>query len=102
MNDLGSLFPGLDHPLKADRVILGHVRAHDENRIRIQQILRRGGRPAPSISGAQTGHRRAMSNPGLVADTYHSQAPGKQFLDKVILFVVEGCSSQMGDRCRLH
>ena len=36
VNDLRPLFPGLDHPLKADRVILGHIGAHDENCIRIQ------------------------------------------------------------------
>ena len=42
-----------------------------------QQIVRRSRRSAASVGGAQTGHRRAVSYPSLVADTNHSEAARK-------------------------
>ena len=39
---------GLHHPLEADRVALGHVRALDEDAVGVRQILLEGGRAAAS------------------------------------------------------
>jgi hypothetical protein len=70
-------------------MIFRHGRAHDQNGIRVSKILLCGSSaPAPE-GGAQTGHRRAMSYASLVADTHHSQAGRKQFLDEIIFFIVE-------------
>jgi hypothetical protein len=39
--------------------------------------LLRGRSSAPAEGGAQTGHRAAMSYPGLVGHTHHTQASGE-------------------------
>ena len=77
MNDLRAAFLGVDYPLKTYGMILRHVRAHDQNRIGIEQVL--GGRrcSASSIRCAQTGHSGAVSNTGLVADANHAQTSGE-------------------------
>jgi hypothetical protein len=68
VDDLGAALLGLDHPLKADRMLLGHVRAHDQDAVRVLQVLlERGGAAAPE-RGPQTGDRRAMSYASLVLD----------------------------------
>src|SRR5207249_7150340 len=51
---------------------------------------------------AQTGHSRAVSYSGLVADADHSQAAGKELLNQVILFVVESGAAKVRDCGRLH
>src|SRR5258708_12611839 len=43
-----------------------------------------------------------MSYTGLIADADHAQARGKQLLDEVVFFVVEGRAAKMGYRRRLH
>src|SRR5258708_30738012 len=43
-----------------------------------------------------------MSYTGLIADAEHAQARGKQLLDEVVFFVVEGRAAKMGYRRRLH
>lgn len=72
MDDLRAFFTSFDDPLKSNGMVLGHGRTHDENRVGITEILLRGGRAATSEGGAQTGHGRAMSYPGLIADAHHA------------------------------
>src|SRR5260221_13248221 len=43
-----------------------------------------------------------MSYTGLIADADHAQARGKQLLDEVVFFVVEGRAAKMGYRRRSH
>jgi hypothetical protein len=43
-------------------------------------LLRGSGAPAPERC-AQTGHGGAMSYPGLIAETYHSQSGGEELFD---------------------
>jgi hypothetical protein len=57
MNDLRTALSRLNHPLETDRVILSHVRPHNQNGIRIYEIAWRSRRSAPTEGGAQTGHR---------------------------------------------
>src|SRR5262250_2395004 len=47
---------------------------------------------ASAKGGAQTGHRAAMSYPGLVGHTDHAQASGEQLFNEIIFLVVE-CSA---------
>ena len=102
MNDFAAALARLHHPLEADRMLLGHRRTDDQNCIRIGKRLLRCGCSASSYRGAQTGHRRAVSNSGLVADANHAQTSCEQFLDQIVLFVVQRGAAQMRDRLGLH
>src|SRR5499427_9906146 len=85
-------------PAKTDRMRFGHGRAFDQNAIRVGEILLRGRSSAPAEGGAQTGHRAAMSYPGLVGHTDHSQASSEEFFDQIIFFVIERGAAEMADR----
>jgi hypothetical protein len=65
-DQLGFAVPfGLHHKAKPDRMVLGWIPAHDEHHVRIGDI-RPAVRHGPATeSGGQTGHRGAMSKPGL-------------------------------------
>src|SRR5215472_5745986 len=76
MDNRGAALLRFHHPAKTDRVRFGHGRAFDQNAIRIGEILLRRRSSAPAEGGAQTGHRAAMSYPGLVRYTHHAQASG--------------------------
>ncbi len=102
MDNFGAAFARFHHPLKADWVVLGHRRSHNQNGIGVTQILlcRRGA--AATKGCAQTGHSRAMSYSSLIADADHAQPGGEQLFDKVILFVVESRSAQVSNCGSLH
>src|SRR4051794_21278732 len=68
----------------------------------VREILLGRGGAAAAERGAQTGHRGAMSYPGLIADRDHAEAGGEQLLDQVVLFVVAGRAAEMGDGRELH
>ena len=94
---LAPFFSRPPSPTGSHRVILGHVRSHDQDRIGIGQVLlRRGGAAAPKRC-AQTGHGGAVSYTGLVADANHAQASGEKFLDQVVFFVVERRAAEVGE-----
>ena len=61
-------------PAESHWVGLSHGGAFDQDAIGVRQILLRGRSSAPAKGGAQTGHRAAMSYPGLVGYAYHPQA----------------------------
>ena len=73
---------------KPDRVVLGHVRAHDHDAVRVLEVLLEGRGAASSERGAQTGHRGAVSYAGLVLDLDDAERR-HQLLDQVVLLVVE-------------
>lgn len=81
MNDRRALLFRFHHPTKTDRVRFGHRGTFDQNAICICEILLGGRSSAPAEGGAQTGHRAAMSYPGLVGHTDHAQAAGEKFFD---------------------
>src|SRR6266576_4689639 len=85
-------------PAKTDWMRLGHRRAFDQNAIRVGQVLLRGRSSSPAEGGAQTGHRAAMSYPGLVGHTDHPQASGEELFDQIIFFVVERGAAEMAKR----
>src|SRR6266498_1779148 len=89
------------HPAKTDWMRLVHRRAFDQNAIRVGQILLRGRSSAPAEGGAQTGHRAAMSYPGLVGHTDHAQASSEQLFDEIILFVIQCRAAEMTYRRRV-
>src|SRR3989440_2265943 len=102
MNDLRPALTRLHHPLEADRMVLRHRRSHDKDGIRVAEILLRSGRAAASEGSAQTGHRRAMSYTGLVADADHSHPDREELADQIILFDVQRGPAKVSDRGCLH
>ena len=78
----------LHHPLEADRVALGHVRAHDQDAVGVLQVLLEGRGAAPAERGPQTGDGGGVSYAGLVLDLDDAQRR-EQLLDEVVLLVVE-------------
>ena len=95
MNDRGSPLPCLHHEPKTDRVVLGHVGAHDDYAVGVSEIILRGGRASASQPGAQTGHRRAMSYTGLIFDVHDSEPGGKELFDNVVFLVVQRRATEM-------
>ena len=89
-----ALLLGLHGPAEADRVGLGHVRAHDQDAVAVGQVLLVVGGRAAAERGAQTGHRGGVSYPRLVLDRDHAQAGREQLLDQVVLLVVERRAAQ--------
>src|SRR5207245_8575382 len=88
-------------PAETYRVCFGHRRALDQNAIGVSEILLRSRSSAPAEGGAQTGHRAAMSYPGLVGYADHPQAKSEKFFDQIIFFVVERRAAEMTDRGRM-
>src|SRR4029077_1546667 len=95
MDDRGALLLRFHHPAKTDRVRFGHRGTFDQNAICIRQVLLRGGSSAPAEGGAQTGHRAAMSYPGLVGHTDHAQASGKKLFNEIIFLVIQCRAPEM-------
>ena len=89
------------HPAKTDRVRFGHRGAFDQNAICVSEILLRGRSSAPAEGGAQTGHRAAMSYPGLVGHTDHAQASSEKLFDEIIFFVIQRRAAEMTYRSRV-
>src|SRR5205085_12003511 len=73
---------------EAHRMLLGHVRAHDQDAVGVLQVLlERGGAAAPE-RGPQTGDRGAVSYPSLVLDRDRA-GRREELLDQVVLLAVE-------------
>src|SRR5439155_11413661 len=87
---------GLHHPLKPDRVALGHVGALDDDDVRVLQVLLERRRAAPPEGDPQTGDRGAVSDPGLVLHLDDAQR-GVELLEQVVLLVVERGPAQVRD-----
>src|SRR5215813_473948 len=90
------------HPWKPT----GWFSAMDDPMIRIASALLKSccavvAPPRPN-EVPQTGHGRAMSYTGLVADADHSQANGEQFLDQVVLLNIEGGAAEVCHASGLH
>src|SRR6266571_9099943 len=95
MDDGRAALLRLHHPSKSYRMRFGHRRAFDQNAIGVCEILLRGRSSAAAEGSAQTGHRAAMSYPGLVGHTDHAQASGEQFLDEIIFLVIKRSAAEM-------
>src|SRR5260370_13148661 len=102
VNDLRTALSRFDHPLETDRVILSHIRAHNQNGIRIHEIARRSWRSASTKGGPQTGHRGAVSYTGLVADADHAQPGCEELFDQVVFFIIESSATEVGHGSRMH
>ena len=102
VNDLSPALTRLHDPLEAHRMVLRHRRSHNQDGVRILQILLCSRGAAAPKRCAQTGHGRAVSNSRLIAQAHHSQSSSKQLLDEVVFFVVESRTAQVGDGSGLH
>lgn len=72
----------------------GHIGAHDENTIAVGQVLLISGRGAAAEGCAQTGHRCAVSDARLVFNADDAQATSKEFLQQIVLLIVDGGSTK--------
>src|SRR5205085_6781189 len=68
VNDGGAARLGLYHPLEPDGMGLGHVRALDDDAVRVGQVLLEVRRASATEAGSQTGNRAAVSYARLVLD----------------------------------
>src|SRR5436305_6638189 len=98
MNDGGAVFLRLHYPAEPDGMRLRHGRAFDQDAVGAREILLRGRSSAPAEGGAQTGHRAAMSYPGLVGYAHHPQAESEKFSDEIIFLVIKRGAAEMTDR----
>ena len=65
---------GLHHPAEPHRVTLRHIRALNDDAVRVLQILLERGRAASSERCPQTGDGGGVSNTGLIFDLDNAQA----------------------------
>ena len=97
VDQLGPAPLGLHHPLEADRVALGHVRAHDHDAVAVGEVLlERGGAAAPE-RGPQTGDRASCVICGPGSRSATAPSAGEQLLDQVVLLVVERRAAEVGE-----
>ena len=99
MDHLSLLALRLHHPLEPDGMALGHVRTLDHDAVGVLQVLLERRCAAPTERDPQTGDRGGVSYAGLVLDLDGSESR-EQFLDQVVLFVVERGAAEMGERHR--
>src|SRR5205085_12096759 len=89
VEDPRTSLPCLHHPLEPDRMVLGHVRAHDRDHVRVPAVLPEGGGASSPERAPQTRDRGAASYARLVLhlDPPEGEAPP---LDQAVLLVAEG------------
>ena len=86
----------LHHPAEADRVALRHIRALDDDAVRVLQILLERGRAASAERCPQTGDGGGVSNTSLIFDLNDPERV-EELLDEIVLLVVEGRAAKMRD-----
>ena len=96
VDDARAALLGLNYPLEAHWVALGHVRTLNDDAVRIRHILQRLGCAAAAKRSSQTGNGGRVSNTSLIFDLYRARG-GKQLLNQVVLFVVQGRTTQASD-----
>src|SRR5258707_11309257 len=89
------LFARLDHPLETNGMVFRHIGSHNQDRIGVLKIMRSSSSSATSEGGTQTGHRRAVSYSGLIADAIHSQAASEQLAYQIVFFDIQRGSAKM-------
>ena len=96
VDDRGPPHPRLHHPLEADGVVLGHVRADVHYAVGVGEVLLEGGRPSPTERGPETRGRGGVSYPRLVL--YLDSAGGREeLLYEVVLLVVQRGAAEVGE-----
>ena len=83
----------LGHPLESAGVRLGRVAPHDQNYVRILDVNPVVGHRTTAKRRGQTGHRRAVSDTGLIIEYEHPQAANRLVRD-VAGFVRRGRGSE--------
>src|SRR3989442_8763452 len=91
-------FFGLHRPAEPDGMVFRHVAAHDQDRVRVGQILLEGGRPTSAKACPQTGDGGALSYSALVFDRDDAQAAAEQLLDQVAFLDVHRGAPAAGHR----
>src|SRR6476660_8175288 len=75
---------------------LGHVRALDDDAVRVLQVLQERRGAAATERGPQTGDGGAVSYPRLVLDLHGAQGR-EELLDEVVLLVVQRRAAEAGE-----
>ncbi len=83
-------------------MVFRHRRSHNQDRVRVTQVLLRSSRPAPPKASAETRHGGAVSYTGLVGDADHAEAGGEEFFNEIVFFDIEGGAAEVGDGGGLH
>ena len=96
MDDRGAALFGLHYPTETHRMTLRHIGALDDDAVCILQVLLKGGRASAAKRCPQTGNGRGVSNTGLVLDLNDAERI-EEFLDEIVLFVVEGGTTEVRD-----
>ncbi len=94
VDELRSTLFGEHGPAEADGMVLRHVRTLDDDAIRIREILKRGGCATATKRGAQTGHRRGVSNTSLIFDLENAGCI-EELLDEIVFFIIESRAAEM-------
>ena len=66
----------LDHPFEAARVRFGGIATHDDNHVGILDVLPGVRHRTATECWGQTGHRRSVSDAGLVIEDHHAEGAG--------------------------
>ena len=90
--------PRFHDEAEADRMVLGRVAAHGEHDIRVADVGPAVGHRSASECGGQTGHRGAVSNPGLLLDRDHAEPGAKRLDEQVVDFVGVGAAADDAHR----
>ena len=97
MNDLRSKLFGLYHITEGDRMGLGHIAAHNQDAVAIDQVLWKCCGAATSKRSTQTGYSGAVSYTGLVLNRDDPQTGIEELFDDIVLFIIQCCSAKRGD-----
>ncbi len=97
-NELGiAISLGFHDPAEADGVIFGGVSAHGKDDIGVGDVVPAVGHGTASEGGGQTGHRGAVSNPGLLFEWYDAESGAEGFDEEVVVLVGVGAAADDGE-----
>ena len=83
---------------EADRVVLSRVAAHGEDDIRVADVGPAVGHRPASERGGQTGHRGAVSYPGLLLDRHDAEPGAERLHEQVVDLVGVGAAADDAER----
>src|SRR3954454_12501505 len=92
---------GLRNEPEADRMVLRHVGAHDDDAVSMRQAPELHCSRTASEGGTQTGDRSGVSYSRLVLDPHHAQPAAEEFLDEVVFLVIHRGAADGDDAQRL-
>ncbi|MDQ0751986.1 hypothetical protein QF034_006217 [Streptomyces africanus] len=99
-DQLGSRLDPLHHPQEEDRMAVGHVRADDEEDVRLIEVLVRAGRPVRAQRQLVAGARARHAQPRVRLDRVRPHEPLGQLVREVLRLQAHLPGHVEGDRVR--